>query len=249
LQNTNSNRWSSSKRIWPNHLTRRQRQGGRPKQESRSTELRLKLITWKQTPTALRPSLRALARSLGTSHQLLRHDLIGLEEWQRQEGYRKANQEAEEIRARAAAENRSLKDWEARKLITALWIPKRDEIIEEIEQEAQRGALDRYQFKTLKMFARYNVPGAQELLQLCSQVGLKKRKRFAEIVKDTPRREGEDYVSWMRRIWDECKKYDTNCPTNITEELLDMYAQRRATNHKNNLPVASQGAAKSFRCE
>ena len=63
-----------------------------------------------------RLSLPALARELGTSHQLLRHYLIGLEEWQRQEGYRKANREAEEIRARVAAENREFEDWQCGRL-------------------------------------------------------------------------------------------------------------------------------------
>jgi hypothetical protein len=143
----------------------------------------------------IRPSLRALARELGTSHQLLRHYLFGLEEWQRKEGYRRANREAEEIRSRARAENRGLEDWEVRKLIAALWIPKQDEIMEEIRREAQGGPLNHWQFKTLKMFARYSVPGAKELLQKCLQVGLKKRKRFATIVKETPRQDGETCVA------------------------------------------------------
>jgi hypothetical protein len=41
--------------------------GRKTKQESRSAELRQRLIAWKQTPESLRPSLRALARILGTS--------------------------------------------------------------------------------------------------------------------------------------------------------------------------------------
>ena len=45
--------------------------GRKPKQESRSAEFRQILMAWKQTPEALRPSLRELARELGTSHQLL----------------------------------------------------------------------------------------------------------------------------------------------------------------------------------
>jgi hypothetical protein len=77
--------------------------------------------------------------------------------------------------------------------------------------------------------------------------GLKKRKRFAEIVKETPRREGEEYGTWVRRIWDECDKYDTNCPTVITEQLLERCSQSRAKNRDNNLPAISDGAAKSFR--
>lgn len=45
--------------------------GRKPAHESRATEFRRKLIEWKQTPESSRPSLRALARELGTSHQLL----------------------------------------------------------------------------------------------------------------------------------------------------------------------------------
>lgn len=144
----------------------------------------------------MRPSLRALARELGTSHQLLTHYLVGLEEWQRQEGYRRANQEAEEIRARAASENRGLERWGVGKLVAALWIPQRDKIMEEIRREAQRGRRNHWQFKTLKMFARYSVPGAPELLQKCLQVGIRKRKRFETIVKETPRLEGEPFRAW-----------------------------------------------------
>jgi hypothetical protein len=57
--------------------------GRKTKLESRSAEFRQRLIEWKQTPAAFRPSLRALARELGTSHQLLSHFLSGLEEWRR----------------------------------------------------------------------------------------------------------------------------------------------------------------------
>jgi hypothetical protein len=204
-------------------------------------------MAWKQTPAALRPSLRELACELGTSHQLLTYYLAGLEEWQRQEGYRRANREVGEIRARAASENRGLERWEVRKLVAALWIPQRDKIMEEIKREAQRGPLDHWQFKTLKMFARYSVPGARELLQKCLQVGTKKRKRFATIVKETPRLEGEASRAWVRRIWDECEKYGTECPEFLTEELLEKYSRSSATDQKNNLPPVSARAAKSFR--
>jgi hypothetical protein len=224
--------------------------GRKTRRESRAAEFRQRLLTWKQTPAAFRPSLRALARELGTSHQLLRHYLFGLEEWQRKGGYRRANREAEEIRSRARAENRGLEDWEVRKLIAALWIPKQDEIMEEIRREAQGGPLNHWQFNTLKMFARYSVPGAQELVQKCLQVGLKKRKRFATIVKETPRQDGETCVAWRRSIWDECEKYGTDCPEVLTEELLEKYSQGsgRRTG-RNNLPVPAEGVAKPFRYE
>jgi hypothetical protein len=49
--------------------------GRRPAARSRSSEIREKLAAWKQTPESSRPTLRALAQELGTSHQLLGHFL------------------------------------------------------------------------------------------------------------------------------------------------------------------------------
>jgi hypothetical protein len=79
--------------------------GRKSKQESRAEELRGKLAVWNQTTESARPSLRRLARELGTSHQLLSHLLERSEKWQSNEYSR----QAEEIRARAVAENRALK--------------------------------------------------------------------------------------------------------------------------------------------
>jgi hypothetical protein len=74
--------------------------GRKIKQESRAAELRWKLVAWKQTPESSRPSLRALACELGTSHQLLSHYLDGLEQWEYNERYRNAKKACEEIRTR-----------------------------------------------------------------------------------------------------------------------------------------------------
>jgi len=70
--------------------------GRKPKQESRAEELRQRLITWNQTSVRSRPSLRALAAELGTSHQLLKHYLDGLEKW-------KQGRDLERLRANAKA--------------------------------------------------------------------------------------------------------------------------------------------------
>ena len=63
---------------------------------------------------------------------------------------------------------------------------------------------------------------------------------------ETPRQEGETPIAWVRRIWDECAKYDTKCPKVLTEELLEKYSQAGAKNQQNNLPASYAGAAKSF---
>ena len=52
----------------------------KPREKSRADEFRQSLMVWRETPAAHRPSLRELARELGTSHQLLKHYLDGLEE-------------------------------------------------------------------------------------------------------------------------------------------------------------------------
>jgi len=70
--------------------------GRKPKQESRAEEFRQRLMAWNQMPVRSRPSLRALARELGTSHQLLKQYLDGLEKWKR-------DKDLERIRANAKA--------------------------------------------------------------------------------------------------------------------------------------------------
>jgi len=82
--------------------------GRKPKKESRATEFRERLLAWKRIPESSRPSLRALARGLGTSHQMLAHCLTGLEKWQADEYWRRAK----EIRAIARTNGRSMTPWE-----------------------------------------------------------------------------------------------------------------------------------------
>jgi hypothetical protein len=61
------------------------RPGGRkPADESRADEHRERLLKWSYFPASARPSLRVLAKALQTSHQLLSHLLVGLEEWERE---------------------------------------------------------------------------------------------------------------------------------------------------------------------
>jgi hypothetical protein len=195
-----------------------------------------------------------LARQLCTSHQLLKHYLDGLDKWRFQGRYRKAKLELDEIRARAKAENRALTPWEEQRAHDCLMASLRAhaalvslDSIERIKQDARRGPLHPAQLKMLKLFAKQGFPAAQELLPKCLRAGVKQRKRFAEIVKETPRQEGEATMSWVRRIWNQCSKYVTNCPANITEELLQRYSRSSAQSRENNLPPISADSAKSFR--
>ncbi len=223
--------------------------GRKSAQESRATEFRPKLMEWKRTPQSSRPSLRALARELGTSHQLLAFYLSGLGEWRAKEYWRQAR----EIRARAMDENRDLTSWEEQQAraydragIGTMAHSILLDDIKRMKRESERRPLVWQEIKALKIFATEGFREAQELLRTCSQESRKKRKRFAEIVKETPRQEGETSFAWVRRIWDECDKYDTKCPAVITEGLLKKYSQGSAKKQKNNLPAIPSRAAKSF---
>ena len=92
--------------------------GRQPKQVSQRKRVRAQLTEWKNTPDYLRPSLRALARQLAVSHQLLGHYLDGLAVWQARQDSRRTEAECEqiakEIRDRANAEGRSMAEWEER---------------------------------------------------------------------------------------------------------------------------------------
>jgi hypothetical protein len=198
------------------------RRGRKPAGESRASEIRWRLAIWKQTPESSRPSLRALARELGTSHQLLAFYLRGFDEWQCRERYRRAKEtasrQAEGIRARAKAEKREMTMWEC---IEVKIFGRFIDDVEDLRRAAQRGPLHRGQLKILKLLAKQGVPGAREALEQCSRAGLKPRKRFVDIVKETPRLEGETELAWIRRIWDECDKYETNIPSVLTIEHLE----------------------------
>jgi hypothetical protein len=202
--------------------------GRKPKHDTRETEIRARLAEWKQMPEFSRPSLRALARELGTSHQLLVHYLKRLEKWQGEQYFRQAR----EILARVEAENRVLTPWEEQQAyawhteaVRAMVVPSLLDSLDSIKQDAKRGPLHPAQFKMLKIFARQGFSGAHELIEKCLRLGLKKKKPFAEIVRETPRGHGETMQLWVRRIWDRCEDYDTKCPTVLTEELLEKLSQ------------------------
>ena len=202
--------------------------GRQPATDSRAGEIRAGLLAWQQTPASLRPSLRALARELDTSHQLLKHYLDGLEEWACKARYQRAKEAAEreaaEIRARVKAEGRQMT---MRELIATIITPTEIDQVEELRQEAKRGPLHRLQVAMLKILARQGLPGARETLQKCLEMGTKKRKQFAQIVRETPRHEDETPDEWIRRIWSECDKYDTRCPDVIEFEELEHLSQPR----------------------
>ena len=152
--------------------------GRKPEHESRATEFRQRLTAWKRMPESSRPSLRALARELGTSHQLLSFYLKHLEKWQGEEYWRQAR----EIRARARTENRLLTPWEEQqarafdraglRIKTGLMLR---ETIEQMRKDSERRPLVWQEIKALKILAP-GFPEARDLLQRCLQSRVKTLK-------------------------------------------------------------------------
>ena len=149
------------------------RRGRKPANESRATEIRRALAKWRQIPEEHRPSLRALAAELNTSHQLLCSYLRTLDEWlyrQRSEEYGRM---AKEILDRATAEGRSMTQPE-RELFTAFnreagrcaLMALRTKATERIAEEMHRAA---------KKGKRAEAKRCAELLAL---VGNEEGKRF-----------------------------------------------------------------------
>jgi hypothetical protein len=143
-----------------------QRNAGRkPKEESRATELRQALIAWKQMPEGSRPSLRFLALQLRTAHQLLNHFLSTIDDWALEERIRFSERRADQMHARAQAEDRHLTGREAAAVTVEPYLLK---MIAKVKKEYERGPLPPHQIKMLRMLAK-NFPEAQNLLQKCLQ--------------------------------------------------------------------------------
>lgn len=134
--------------------------GRKPKHESRAAELRQNLVAWKQTPESMRPSLRAFAGELGTSHQMLAHYLDGLDRWQ-------AEERAKQIRSRAQAEGREMT---IRECYYAIVLPGLSRKIQQLRQAARRGPLNHWQIRTLKLLATQGFSAANEILGTCRQM-------------------------------------------------------------------------------
>lgn len=71
------------------------------------------------------------------------------------------------------------------------------------------------------------LPGAQELLRSCTPPPVRKKKRFASIVRGIPRLKDETDGEWISRIWVECEKYETRYPDVIEIEALEELCRPR----------------------
>jgi len=125
-----------------------------------------RLARWRQTPESARPSLRALARELGTSHQLLSHYPQNWAKWQTKEYRRRA----EEIRASAEMENRTLTPWEEQQARVYdqeafQWMIESDleKAMRHLERDGDTGRLNRAKVKMLRLLASRGYAKAQKI--------------------------------------------------------------------------------------
>ena len=148
--------------------SQRPKRGRKPIGDSQANAIRMRLVSWRQTPDTSRISLRALASELGTSHQLLSFYLRGLDKWQTEEYMRRANA----FRDLADAENRRMTPWEESQAVALERAAFRcmidDALIPTIKQLTavnQAGTLSKQTLKVVVLLARRGVPIAQKILE------------------------------------------------------------------------------------
>jgi len=148
------------------------KRGRKPASQSRAEEIRERLLSWRQTPEPQRVSLRALARELGTSHQLLGHYLTRWEKWQAKE----CGRQATEIRVRAETETRP---WIVAEMLRQAQAFERAafqsmlgsalyDALRQLKRKARGGQLSRGEVKLLRLFASRGHREAQEILDRSS---------------------------------------------------------------------------------
>jgi hypothetical protein len=149
------------------------RRGRKPASESRAAEFRDRLAVFKRTPEGSRLSLRAVARELGTSHQLLSHYLQGWGKWEGREYKRLALQ----IRAHARAERRDVTPSEEAQARTydkaafqAFVTSAVDSELSKMLKQVRAGVvLSKHEIRFVNLLARKGFPMAHKITRALSQ--------------------------------------------------------------------------------
>jgi hypothetical protein len=139
------------------------RRGRKPACESNAAAIRIRLVSWSQAPKAQRPSLRALAKELGTTHQLLSFHLKGLSKWQQQEYHRKAQEIRDKGLGMTYADEQQMIAYE-RAALSCMLSRALDGFVERLAAEAKVEGWTKKRIKLVEIAARKGVPAAQKLL-------------------------------------------------------------------------------------
>jgi len=139
------------------------KRGRKPADESQAAAMRTRLISWSQAPEDLRPSLRALAEELGTSHQLLSFYLRGLSKWQQQEYHRKAQEIRDKGLGMTYADEQQMIAYE-RAALNCMLNRALDGFLEKLTAEAKVEGWTRKRIQLVERAACKGHPAAQKLL-------------------------------------------------------------------------------------
>jgi hypothetical protein len=142
--------------------------GRKPADESRAAAIRTRLVSWSQAPEGQRPSLRVLAKELGTTHQMLGFYLKGLDEWESRRQQAEYHRKAQEIRSKGLgmtyADEQQMIAYERAALICMV-NRALDSALERLTEEAKAEGWTRKRIEFVKLAARKGHPAAQKLLQ------------------------------------------------------------------------------------
>jgi len=147
----------------------RGKKGRKRAEASRTNEIRTRLAEWKRLPESVRPSLRALGRELGTSHQLLSHYLAYWEKRQAKEWKRKAK----ELRKSTRAETqpwvmeeilRQARAYDQAAFLSTMELPL-GKLFSRLQRDAEGHPLNSGQVKLLRELALRGSVKAREILE------------------------------------------------------------------------------------
>jgi hypothetical protein len=185
--------------------------GRKPGTDSRADEFRRVLLEWRQQPEETRPSLRDLARTLGTSHQMLSHLRGNLDSWLSAQHFAAASA----IREKARVENRYLTDREAMEARghdqtgTRLLVGNKfEELLRKIRAKANRqeplNYVDAY---TVKMCARQQFTLAIQLQAdiTAGRIQTMSKSETAKHQREQQRKWGEEVFRKHHPEWSEAK--------------------------------------------
>jgi hypothetical protein len=142
--------------------------GRKPADESQATAIRTRLVSWQQAPEEQRPSLRALAEELGTTHQLLSFYLKGLDGWQQQEYHRKAQQIRDKGLGMTYADEQQMLAYE-RAALSCMLSGVLGRWFNRISADKKAGRLTGKQIEIVKLAARKGFPTAKKLLAILKE--------------------------------------------------------------------------------
>ena len=147
------------------------RKGRKPANESRAEVICTRLVSWSQAPEGQRPSLRALAKELGTSHQLLSFYLKGLNKWRRKEYLRRAQVIRDKGLGMTWTDEQQALAYE-RAAFQLMLDDALEPTFQRLEEGAKAGNLKPQELKMVSLAARRGMPRALKIKQDLARRGI-----------------------------------------------------------------------------